>query len=754
MLLLSAASTLAGQEALTLSPAPGFHAASVRVNLGAASAGEIRYTTDGSRPTERSSLYQGEPVGVPRTTVIRATLFEHGTAVASGGGTYFIGEPATRLLTVAVGIEDWRLFNHRHGWFVEGRDPEDPNWNTHREHPAHIDIFEADGSRVHTGTMGFRLFGGASRAHPQKSFSLTGRTEYGNKRVDYPLFGPDGGDDFRFLVLRNGGSDWGRSFIRDALMTGLLRDRSWTLDRQAARPAQVYINGEYWGVYHLREKINPRFLEDHHPGVDKDSLSLLEHEHSIKHGEGTAYEALRAFVRASDFRAPEAYAHLGNLMDIDNFQQLQIAQTYFDNRDAGGNIRYWRPHTPNGRFRWILYDVDQGFGLHRTDGWASNTLELYTADDGPVWPNPPWSTLFQRRLLTNPTYRRNFVNRTLDYLHTDFSAEAVTERIDQAVAALEEDMPRQLARWDIRPESWSYQLDQLRRFALYRPEYLREHFRTFFGGGADRQVKLSASLGGYIVLNDNLQVGTDGLEGRYFANFPLSCRAVPEPGYRFVGWEGTDLSSDSLLLDLTEDRLYRLEARFEAVRHPAADFIVINEICPKNDRTTDWVELYNRGEQAVDLTGWYLIDDSGERFVLPPTVLPRGGYLVICEDGKKFTKSHPEVRDHVSGMPFGLHKRGDRIGLYAADNAYVNAVAYQLEETADSAFTYALALPGLDNSRHRNWVREAGEGTPGGANPDHLQTVIMGRQRFWVRIGIGVAVLLVVGVARSRQEPR
>ena len=689
-----------------------------------------------------------------RTTVIRATLFRDGAAVATAGGTYLIDEPATRLLTVALGIEDWRLFNHRNGWFVEGTDPEDPNWDTHREHPAHIDIFEADGSRVHAGTMGFRLFGGASRAHPQKSFSLSGRKEYGNKRVDYPLFGPEGEDDFRFLVLRNGGSDWGRSFLRDALMTGLLRDRSWTLDRQAARPAQVYINGEYWGIYHLREKINPRFLEDHHPGVDKDSLSLLEHENSVKHGDASAYAALRTFVRTSNLRDPEAYARLGTLMDIDNFQQLQIAQTYFDNRDAGGNIRYWRPHTPDGRFRWILYDVDQGFGLHRTDGWASNTLDLYTAADGPVWPNPPWSTLFQRQLLANPTYRRHFVNRTLDYLHTDFSAEAVTERIDAAVAALEDDMPRQLARWDIRAESWSYQLDQLRRFALYRPEYLREHFRNFFRGGADRQVSLSASLGGYIVLNENLQVGTDGLEGRYFANFPLTCRAVPEPGYRFVGWEGTDVAADSLLLDLTEDRNYRLEARFEAVRHPAAEFIVINEICPKNDRTGDWVEIYNRAEYSVDLTGWYLVDDSGEHFVLPHAVLPREGYLVICQNGKKFSKTHPEVRDYVAGLPFGLNKRSDRIGLYAADNAYVNAVAYQLEETADSSFTYALALPGLDNSRHRNWVREAGEGTPGTANPDHLQSVIMGRQRFWVRIGIGVAVLLVVGVARNWQERR
>ncbi|MGB3799491.1 MAG: CotH kinase family protein [Lewinella sp.] len=737
------------QGDLELSPAPGFHAEPVAVTVTSGSGSVIHYTTDGSQPTERSTRFPDDALTLDRSTVLRLAIFKNGQPTSNAGGSYLIDEPDSELLTISLGIEPWRLFNARSGWFEEGKDPERPNWDTHREHPAFVEIFERDGESVHAGTMGFRLFGGASRAHLQKSFSLSGRERYGTKRVNHPLFGPEGNDDFRFLVLRNGGSDWGRSFLRDALLTGLLRDRSWSLDVQDARPAQVYINGKYWGIYHLREKINPRFLEDHHDGVDKDSLSLLEHERSVKHGRGTEYEQLLAFMREADLSQPAAYNRLTQLMDIDNYLQLQIAQTYFDNQDAGGNIRYWRPHTPGGRFRWILYDVDQGFGLHRTEGWTNNTLKLFTAPDGPVWPNPPWSTLFQRKLLANPDYRRHFVNRSLDYLHTDFSAEAVTERIDQAVSTLQPEMPRQLVRWGLRPEGWNYQVDQLRRFALFRPQYLREHYRAYFGAGADRRVKLSASLGGYVVINGNLQVGTDGLDGDYFANFPIALKAVPEPGYRFTGWKGVEEASDSLSVDLREDREYDVQAEFLAVRDSAADWIVINEICPRSELTDDWIELYNRGDRTVDLTGWFLVDDSERRFILPRTVLPEGGYLVVCKDRSKFLGRHPGVRDLVDEMPFGLNKLSDRIGLYAADGAYVDAISYNLEETPDTSFTYALALPGLDNSRHQNWVREAGEGTPGSANPDHLQTVIMSRQRFWVRIGIGLAVLLVVGVVRT-----
>ncbi|WP_157976230.1 CotH kinase family protein [Lewinella sp. IMCC34191] len=739
------------QGRLSLSPAPGFHADPVLISVDADREEVIRYTTDGSQPSERSPRFPAAGLRLDRSAVLRLAVFEVDKAVRSLGGSYLIGEPESKLLTVSLGIEPWRLFNARSGWFMEGNDPDRPNWDTHREHPAFVEIYEPDGQSVHAGTMGFRLFGGASRAHPQKSFSLSGREGYGNKRVDHPLFGPEGLKDFRFLVLRNGGSDWGRSFLRDALLTGLLSDRSWTLDVQDARPAQVYINGKYWGIYHLREKINPRFLEDHHEGVDKDSLSLLEHERSVKHGRGTEYEDLLAFINQADFSQVAAYERVSSLMDVDNYLQLQIAQTYFDNQDAGGNIRYWRPHGPGERFRWILYDVDQGFGLHRTDGWTNNTLQLFTADDGPAWPNPPWSTLIQRKLLSNPVYRRNFVNRTLDYLHTDFSAEAVTERIDQAVSTLEPEMPRQLVRWGLRPDTWAYQIDQLRRFALYRPEHLREHYRAFFSGGDDRRVSLSASLGGYIVLNDNLYVGTDGLEGAYFANFPITLKAVPEPGYHFNGWTGVKESADSLVLDLHDERLYDIEARFVAVLDSAAELIVLNEICPRSAVTDDWIELYNRGDRTVDLTGWFLVDDSGERFVLPRVTIIPNGYLVVCKKRDKFLAQYPGIRDLVDNMPFGLNKHDDRIGLYAADGAYVDAISYTLEETSDSSFTYALALPGLDNGRHQNWVREAGEGTPGSANPDHLKSVIMSRQRFWVRVGIGLAVLLVVGVVRTFQ---
>lgn len=618
------------------------------------------------------------------------------------------------------------------------------------EHPVHVELIETDGRIVHSGMLGFRLFGGVSRAHPQKSFSLSGRERYGVKRIDYPLFGPDAGKDFRFLVLRNGGSDWGISYLRDALLTGLLRDPSWQLDQQSARPVRVYIGGKYWGLYHLREKINPRYLEDRY-GIDKDSLTLMEHEGNVKHGSGEAYRQLKEYISAHDLSNLSHYARLSELMDIDNFQRLQIAQTYFDNRDAGGNIRYWRPDGPYGKFRWIIYDVDQGFGLHRREGWTNNTLLVNTDSTGPAWPNPPWSTLLHRRLLANAGYRHDFVNRSLDYLHTDFSSEAVLERTDAAIASVADEMPRQIARWGGRLDYWEYHVEQLRNYARYRPVHWRQHLREFFNGGEDRRVSITAGRGGYVVLNNNLQVGSDGISGSYFSNYPLQLEAVAEAGYRFRGWRGSgagDAGSAKIEIDLGEEKIYAFTAVFEPANHPLAELVIINEICPRGKSGGDWLELYNRGEVSVDVTGWFLEDDSHQRFHLPAASLSAGEYLVVCRNGDDFRAVYPDVFTYFGDLPFGLNKETDHIGLYARDGSYVNEVGYRLAPSTDTTFTYALALPGLETANSRNWVREAGLGTPGTANPTYLQRNIVPRQTFWLRMGIGGAVLLLVGYLR------
>ncbi|MBC6995736.1 CotH kinase family protein [Neolewinella lacunae] len=714
----------------------------------------VRYTLDGSTPTANSLSYT-EALRLERTTVLRFQAFDSAGRPQGPphGGTYLIGEPPTRLLTVAVIIDPWRLFDPVHGWFVAGpgADPGDwkqpgANWWTRKQHPAHVDLIETDGRNVFSATTDWRMFGGMSRLHAQKSFSLSARKAYGAKRFRHPLFGPEGPEDCQFLVVRNGGSDWQRAYLRDALLTGLLRDPSWDLDHQAARPVQVYLNGKYWGIYHLREKINPQFIADRHDIADKDDIDLLEHEETVKHGQLGSYQRLIDFVAANDLSQPGPYRRVQELMDVDNYQRLQIAQTYFDNRDAGGNIRYWRNRSdPASRWRWILYDVDQGFGLHDGEAYRRNTLAFFTEANGPAWPNPPWSTLLQRKLLTNPHYRCGFVNRSLDYLHTDFAPATVLAAIEKRVAELEQDMPRQLARWKGSEQHWRIHLDRLRTFARERPTYLREHLRTHFAAGEDREVYVAAGPGGRVVLNHNVAAGEEGIRGRYFAHFPIHLRAVAEKGYVFQGWEGLEATDPTVELDLADARPRRIRANFEPLRHALAERIVFTEICPASAAAGDWLEIHNRSAQTVNLRDWQITDGTHE-LRLPALDLRAGGYLVLSEDPVRFAAAYPGLPTPLA-LPFGLRKSGETLGIYGPLGAFVNSIDFAPEPTPGD-FVYALTDPGLDNTDPRYWATAAGPGTPGQPNPRELESAVLTSSDFYWRIGFGLLVLLAVVALR------
>ena len=181
-------------------------------------------------------------------------------------------------------------------------------------------------------------------------------------------------------------------------MTSLVED--WDLEIQDSRPSHVYINGKYWGIYNIREKVNRFFLQEH-TDVDIDSLDLMEHRMSLKRGNAIHYQKMLKFMRENDLSDPANYAYLNSLMEVNNFMDYKIAQIFFDNQDAGGNIKFWRPQTPSGKWRWILYDTDWGFGLHNDKAYKNNSLAFHTKEGGPAWPNPEWSTFILRKLFKN-----------------------------------------------------------------------------------------------------------------------------------------------------------------------------------------------------------------------------------------------------------------------------------------------------------------------------------------------------------------
>lgn len=724
-------------------PAGGFFDEAQRVKLSALGATAIFYTLDGSTPGPKSQRYI-TPIFVDETTVVRAIATDDATMGLTCGQTYFIGEPTTELPVVSIGISPGILFNPSRGLFVEGTHPEDSLWYkpkanfwSRKEHAVHLDMFTHDGQAFHSSLTGMRLFGGMSRLFPQKSLALVARKQYGQARFDYPIFGDDAPDQFKFLVLRNSGSDFGKSHFRDGLMTALVRH--WDIETQAFQPSHVYINGAYWGIYNIREKVNRFFIQDHTKGIHRDSIEVLEHYAVRNFGSRRHYQSLLDFLSRYDLTAQTHYDQVQTLMEVDNFMAHQIAQIYFDNQDAGGNIKYWRPANETGRWRWILYDTDWGYGLHDPRAYCFNSLAFHTATNGPHWPNPPWSTFLLRKLLQNAAFRHQFVNRFADALNTDFSEQRATQVVDSLYLLLHREMPRHLKRWRLSEREWEAQVDILREFAQKRPGYVRQHLAARFQTGGERTVRIRAEAGGRVLVNGNMEVSD--FEGTYFANYPIQLRAVPNYGYRFVSWEDDRNAERERTADLKPDRTHRFHARFEPFSDPLEGQVVINEICPKSRKTDDWVELHNRSDQTLSLSGWVLTD-LRNTFTFPDVALRPGDYVVICKSADKFRQAYPEAYNVVGGLGFGINKYEETLCLYSRLGAAVDSVAFQLP-AVDTAFTLSLRLPELDNADPHNWQLRPGPGTPNAANPDYSAARVRTAQVEWMQMGLAAGVVVV-----------
>lgn len=731
------------------SVAGGFYQGDVQVALTAEEGAAIFYTTDGSKPTGKSKRYK-RPLNLHRTTVLRASALHDSWLTEPNTQTYFINEDAHNMPVVSVAINPNYLFDEKTGVMMPGpkanlekHNQPGANFWSKREFKCNTEIYEADGALIHNSGAGFRIFGGYSRLFPQKSFVLISRKRYGARRFKHKFFGKKNLKKFKYLVMRNAGSDWNGAHFRDALMSDLIDD--WDVEKQDYRPALCFINGKYWGIYNIREKINTKFLADHND-LDRDSIDLLEHQNTVRAGSYAAYGSLLRLLRKKDVRNPTVYAEVQRRMDVENFMDYQIAQIYCDNADAGGNTRYWRPRKAGAKFRWILFDMDWGFGLHRKKAYAYNSLDFFTEPNGPDWPNPPWSTFILRQLLKNQDFKNTFVNRFCDRLNTCFSKEYAAAKVEAFVATLEPAMPRHLKRWKRYDADWQYSLKTIRDFVQRRPDYLQQHLSQKFDLGAMCELQLAVQEGGKVIVNDLIKVKSNGFIGEYFENLPVSLRADPKFGYRFVGWEGIENGNDAeyISVNLRAGKILRLRARFERYEHPLADQVTMNEVCAFNKYTGDWIELYNKTGQPIDLTGWSF-SDGNKRFKLPKATIAPKGYAIICQDSLEFRKVFPQskVPNVIGNFKFGLNKALEHLTIFAADGGSIDSVLYSTEPL-ETAFTLDLIYPSLNNDHSKNWHLQAGNGSPGEHNPIFLAEVIGAQKDFWTRIALGIGFGLVL----------
>lgn len=717
-----------GQEEPSFFVTPaGFYPGPVAVRLQAPADAALHYTLDGSVPGREDAPYNG-PIPVRQTTAVRVRAYSDGVAGPVQTRTFLVRARHT-LPVVSLVTEPANLWDERRGIYVKGPNAADKapfagaNFWRNWERPVHVEFFEPDGRLGFAQNMGMKIHGGHSRAAAQKSLALFARQRYGKGTLRYPVFPDLGFERFEALVLRNSGNDWGQTMLRDALATRL--GGAIGLDVQAYRPAVVYINGAYWGLHNIREKINEHFLASHH-AVDPDSLELLETGGDPIIGSGAAYRDMVNFARWHPLSHPGNYARMRAQMDLDNFRDYQIVEMYAGNTDwPGGNVKFWRPLRPGGRWRWLLFDLDFGFGRFPRATYRHDTLAMATATDGPDYPNPPWSTRLLHALLENEGFRRGFINRFADLLNTELAGTRVIATLDSMQSLIEPEMEAHTARWGGTFAGWRRAVQTVRTFAGRRPGYVRRHLAQHFETGGTARLSISTSPPSAGRIQVNRVAPQSAWSGAYLQDVPVTLVAVAAKGYRFAGWQGGGIESTDARIRLTLQGNAAVVAEFiPAPTGPAP--VLINEInyhSADNADPGDWIELYNRGTDPVDLGGWTLEDESNQGpYVFPPgTTLLGRRYLVLCRDRQAFAARFPQATPCLGNLPFGLGNGGERLQLADREGETVDKLRYDDRAPWPTAAdgrgaTLALRDPEADNALATNWRAACCQGSPGLGN--------------------------------------
>ena len=733
----------------TVSLQGGFYQGTRFVTLtNTSSLAKTYYTLDGTIPDTLSRLYS-EPIKIDSTLALRVRSFTAGKLPSRIlTSTYLINQPKF-LPVVSLVTDPDNFFDDKIGIYVTGTNgrPGDcdqtvRNVNQDWERPVNVEFYETSGEQRLNQGAGVRIFGGCSRTrYPQKSLAIYARDIYGKGSFDYRFFSGKNITSFDTFILRSSSDDQVSTMFRDGLAHTVLSE-GMDADIQAYRPAVVFLNGKYWGIHNIREKVNEHYFKGNF-NVPDNNLNILERDPynsaNTVFGSAISYNNMMNYIKSHSMANENYYSFVKTQMDVDNFINYMIGHIYLGEHDwPGNNIRFWKTNTGKySKWRWVNYDMDQSFQNTNDDN-----ISIATEPNGPGWPNPPWSTLLLRSLLLNPNFKNEFVQRYAFFLSTIFKSQNLIATINRLKNVIAPEIPRHITKWGGRVDpdnhegwtnptfnsvsQWEANVQGMRDFAIQRPPIAILHLVKKFGLTGTNRITVSKNISGAGKLKlTGRNVPDTEFTGSFFKNIPFSVEAVPTFGYRFLYWKTGNLKISNQKIDVALVRDSTFTAYFEKSNNDS-DRVVINEInynsAPAFD-SGDWVELYNRRSQSADLSRWKLQDRSGENsWVIPNgTEIPSKSYLVLSSDQLTFQTVFPAVANRIGNFSFGFKNGGDVVYLISADNTVVDSVEYDNKSpwpvaSDGTGTTLELRNPWYNNDDPLNWSSSASHGTPGTKN--------------------------------------
>jgi gliding motility-associated-like protein len=451
--------------------APGFYTGAQTVSLTCADpTATIRYTLDGSDPTATSTAYSG-PINITTTKVLRAAAFGTSLSSFTETNTYFINVNHT---VPVVSVCSQGVYS-----LVANGSQNPPN------RIGSFELFEQDGTFIDESEGDFNKHGNDSWAYAQRGFDFICRDQYGhNGDLEHEIFPEKDRDEFQRVILKPGASDnypfEQGAHIRDAFIHTLSIRADLKLDERTWRPAVVYLNGNYWGVYEIREKADDHDYTDEYYDQNKFNLQYLKtwggtwQEYGAPNAQ-PSWNALRNYIMANNMGNPTNFNYVDSLLSWKSLADYFMINSYTVNQDwLNWNTAWWRGLDTNGNHKkwgYALWDMDATFGHYINYTGIPDPSANADPCNAENLPNPGGqghTDILEKLINENPEVEQYYITRYIDLINTSFSCVSMLALLDSMVNEIEPEMAAQCAKWGGSYNGWQSRVTQLRNFINQR----------------------------------------------------------------------------------------------------------------------------------------------------------------------------------------------------------------------------------------------------------------------------------------------
>ena len=400
----------------------------------------IRYTTDGSVPTATSTLYSGA-IAINATTVLRARAFSVELVSFTASSTFFINVTHTVPVVSIAGAGTGSVASLLGG-------------NSSLTPQGFFELFEENGIFIDKGEGEFNKHGNDSWSYPQRGLDFIMKDQFGyNGDLDHQIFPNKTRDEFQRVILKPGASDnypfeSGGAHIRDPFVHTLSQRAEMKLDERTWRPCVLYVNGQYWGVYEIREKADDHDFTNYYADQDEYNLQYLKtwggtwQEYGAPNAQPD-WNALRAYIAANNMGNAANFTYVDSQLNWESLVDYFVMNSYVVNQDwLNWNTAWWRGMDPLGdkkKWRYTLWDMDATFGHYINYTGIPDTTANADPCNVENLPNPGGqghTDILQKLIDENPIVEQYYITRYIDLVNTHFSCDYMISLLDSMVNEL------------------------------------------------------------------------------------------------------------------------------------------------------------------------------------------------------------------------------------------------------------------------------------------------------------------------------